>query len=139
MRSIVRVVVACGLAALCTAARAQQAQQGSKEAQGPKKGACKADAEKLCKDVQPGGGKMIECLKQHQADLSPACSSNMKAVRQELKKVSDACEPDVERYCFDTPMGKGGIASCLKKHSNELSADCKTAVSKAKGKAAAAK
>jgi hypothetical protein len=31
-------------------------------------------------------------------------------------------------------MGKGGVASCLKKHSDDLSADCKTAVASMKQK-----
>ena len=26
---------------------------------------CKRDVPKFCKDVNPGGGKIVECLKQH--------------------------------------------------------------------------
>jgi hypothetical protein len=92
------------------------------------KGACKADADKLCKDVTPGGGAILECLKKHQSEVSPKCANNLKA----LKQVSNACEPDVEKFCWDTPIGKGGIAGCLKKHAADLSPDCKAAVSKAK-------
>jgi hypothetical protein len=103
-------------------------------AQGVHKGACKADAQKLCSDVQPGEGKLLECLKTHQADLSPACATNIKSAQQAIKQMSDACEPDVEKYCFDTPAGKGGIASCLKKHQADLSEGCKDAVAKAKTK-----
>jgi hypothetical protein len=98
------------------------------------KGACKADVQKLCADVQPGEGRIIECLKTHQAELSPQCSTNMKAAQQAIKQVSDACEPDIEKYCFDAPVGKGGVASCLKKHQADLSAACKDAVAKAKPK-----
>ena len=29
------------------------------------KGACKADAEKFCKDVKPVHGNMAQCMKQH--------------------------------------------------------------------------
>jgi hypothetical protein len=99
-------------------------------AAGTQKGACKADAQKLCPDVQPGDGKLLECLKTHKAELSPQCTSNMKAVKQ----VSDACEGDVEKFCWDTPIGKGGIASCLKSHAADLSPGCKDAVAKAKQK-----
>ena len=35
--------------------------------------ACKPDAEKFCKDVKPGKGLIIRCLKQHQAELSANC------------------------------------------------------------------
>jgi Cysteine rich repeat len=40
--------------------------------------ACQSDMEKFCQGVQPGDGRIIACLQQHQADLSPACSSQMK-------------------------------------------------------------
>ena len=35
--------------------------------------ACKGDIEKYCKGMRPKGGKLAKCLKQHQAQLSPAC------------------------------------------------------------------
>ena len=36
---------------------------------------CAADIQKFCKDVKPGEGRIIECLKSHQSKLSQACSS----------------------------------------------------------------
>jgi hypothetical protein len=121
MLSVTKCVVAGALAAFFTTAGAQQ-------------GACKEDLDKLCKDVTPGEGRMLECLKSHQAEVSPKCSSHLKQVQQQLKEVSAACEPDVEKFCWEAPIGKGGLASCLKKHSAELSPECKAAVTKAKGK-----
>lgn len=35
--------------------------------------ACKQDVEALCKGIQPGGGRIVNCLKEHQKDLSDAC------------------------------------------------------------------
>ena len=119
--SVTKCLLTVALAAFFTTAGAQQ-------------GACKEDVDKLCKDVTPGGGKMVECLKTHQSELSPKCSSHLKQVRQQLKHVSAACEPDMEKFCWDAPIGKGGLASCLKKHSEELSPDCKGAIAKAKPK-----
>ncbi|HEU0188170.1 MAG TPA: cysteine rich repeat-containing protein [Gallionellaceae bacterium] len=37
--------------------------------------ACKGDIEKVCKDVKPGGGRILRCLKQHEDTLSPACKA----------------------------------------------------------------
>ena len=34
-------------------------------------GACKADVQKFCSDVQEGQGRIIACLKAHGPDLSP--------------------------------------------------------------------
>lgn len=37
------------------------------------KEACREDAEKFCKDIQPGEGKIVRCLKEHEASLSEKC------------------------------------------------------------------
>jgi len=39
--------------------------------------ACRGDAQKLCKDVKPGEGRIVECLKSHQSELSPPCAQSM--------------------------------------------------------------
>jgi hypothetical protein len=127
MRILERLLLGGAMVALLSSSHALAAAKGEK-------GACKADAQKLCSDVQPGEGKLIECLKTHQAELSPQCTTNMKAAEQTMKQVSDACEPDIEKYCFEAPIGKGGMASCLKKHQADLSAGCKDAIAKAKSK-----
>src|SRR6202012_4963113 len=35
--------------------------------------ACGADVRSLCAGVPPGGGRIMECISNHAADLSPAC------------------------------------------------------------------
>jgi len=35
--------------------------------------ACAGDARKFCADVQRGGGRIIACLHQHDAELVPVC------------------------------------------------------------------
>ena len=126
MRSVTKVVVGGALAALVSSAYAAQQQ-----------GACKADVDKLCKDVQPGEGRILECLQTHKSEVSPKCTAEIKQVQAAVKQMSQACEPDIEKFCFNTPVGKGAIAKCLKQHANDLSADCKTAVAKAKSSAKA--
>jgi hypothetical protein len=103
-------VVVFSLLALPLSARAQDA--------------CKADAEKLCKDIPPGGGRIIGCLKSHEADLSPACKERMAAGKARMERVKEACKPDVEKFCQGIKPGDGRIAACLKSHDSELAPAC---------------
>ncbi|MCX7305540.1 MAG: cysteine rich repeat-containing protein [Hyphomicrobiales bacterium] len=41
--------------------------------------ACKADFEKLCPGVQPGGGRPLECLSKQLDALSPECKTVVEA------------------------------------------------------------
>jgi Cysteine rich repeat len=43
--------------------------------------ACKDDSAKLCKGTKPGGGRILQCLKQHEGELSPACKEKMNQPR----------------------------------------------------------
>lgn len=50
------------------------------------KEACKEDNEKFCKDAPGGRGRIMKCLMQHEADLSPNCKkeiAEMKAMRHQ--------------------------------------------------------
>jgi cysteine rich repeat protein len=40
---------------------------------GPMQGACKPDIQSLCGSVQPGGGRIRDCMREHRAQLSAAC------------------------------------------------------------------
>ena len=40
--------------------------------------ACQADFEKYCPGVQPGGGRVIECLAEHLDKLTPQCQAVVK-------------------------------------------------------------
>ena len=89
---------------------------------------CKADVEKFCPQVKPGGGRIAQCLKQNQAQLSASCQERIKMVAARLKEVHQACEDDVQQYCAGVKPGEGRIAQCLKQHKDKLSAECKTQI-----------
>jgi hypothetical protein len=44
--------------------------------------ACSADLQQLCAGVQPGGGRMLACLKQHRDQVSPACKQAVMSALQ---------------------------------------------------------
>lgn len=39
--------------------------------------ACEDDVMRLCKGVVPGGGRILQCLKDHENELSPECKAKM--------------------------------------------------------------
>lgn len=104
-RTALAAAVLAGLWAASTAALAQGAGMGQ---------ACKADAGKLCPGVQPGGGRVLACLKQHEAELSPDCQAALPRLSQ--------CAAQVQQLC-----GQGKpreMRNCLKDHREELGAAC---------------
>ena len=44
--------------------------------------ACKADVEKLCAGIQRGGGRIVECLKQNEAQVSAPCKDAIAKARE---------------------------------------------------------
>ncbi|ABM39119.1 cysteine rich repeat-containing protein [Polaromonas naphthalenivorans] len=81
--------------------------------------ACRADYSRLCADTQPGGGRIAQCLKAHQAELSGACQASMGIISQ--------CGEQVKKLC-GTQTGRAEARQCLQAHANDLSAECRAAI-----------
>ena len=54
-------------------AQSPPAQAPSQEAVAAARAACETDIQKLCAGVQPGGGRILVCLKQHKDQVSDGC------------------------------------------------------------------
>jgi cysteine rich repeat protein len=56
-----------------------QTEQSPEEAAGGKQNlqrmrkACDEDVKKLCPDIRPGGGRILQCLRGQESNLTPAC------------------------------------------------------------------
>ena len=89
-------------------------------------GACLKDAKAQCPGVEPGGGKIRECLKSHIKDLSDECKEVLvKAVNVK------ACADDVKKHCADVQAGEGRLEACMKSHVADVSDACKVAMANA--------
>ena len=89
-------------------------------------GACLKDAKAQCPGVEPGGGKIRDCLKTHIKDLSDECKEVLvKAVNVK------ACADDVKKHCADVQAGEGRLEACMKSHAADLSDACKVAMANA--------
>ena len=94
-------------------------------------GACRADVQKLCKGVQPGGGRIAACLKQHESEISPGCRERIAEAREEVKEIAEACKADAEALCKGVQPGQGRIMRCLGEHNDKLSSACRAKISEA--------
>mmetsp|Transcript_2773 Transcript_2773/g.6900 ORF Transcript_2773/g.6900 Transcript_2773/m.6900 type:complete len:501 (-) Transcript_2773:276-1778(-) len=95
---------------------------------------CNADADVLCADVEPGGGRIRECLREQRARLSRDCQEEL--FRQEVEHADDlrfnvllynACLNDKKKFCNNKKYGNAQVKDCLEENRNdpEFSAECK--------------
>ncbi len=69
----------CGLV-LCQLAGTATAQQPSQAQTAAVKQSCRSDYQSYCAGVPTGGRASLQCLQQHQADLSPDCQAAVGAI-----------------------------------------------------------
>src|SRR5712692_3948219 len=93
---------------LALVAAAAYAQAGSEP--------CKADFEKYCPGVKPGGGAVSACVKQHESECSPVCKQALAALDAFVRARGD----DVKKYCAGVQPGEGSVEQCLKQHESQL-------------------
>ncbi len=83
--------------------------------------ACNTDAEKFCS--QGGGQVVVDCLLDHQNDISDACYDALK-VRLGNERGMRACRQDSQKFCPGVQPGGGRLVDCLIDHEQEISEDC---------------
>ena len=84
---------------------------------------CGQDLQRFCVGVQPGGGRLIQCLSSHTGELSEACGSMIASVAGG-NKLRAMCGDDLQRFCIGVQPGGGRLVLCLAAHTRELSAAC---------------
>ncbi len=92
--------------------------------------ACRADVDQFCAGVDPGGGRVIGCLNQHQLELSAPCEAVMTRISDARDRVATfrrACTADLETLCNGVPQQAGPLLECLQANEADLSSDCNAA------------
>ena len=105
-RSLLALAMSLG-ASMAFAADAADAPGGS---------ACRADTKKLCPAVRPGGGRVLACLKDRQADLSPACQAALPVMQRCAQEIQSAC---------GAGTGRRDMRSCLRSQADKISPECR--------------
>jgi hypothetical protein len=89
---------------------------------------CEREIQQHCAGVQPGEGRLRDCVKENFA----AFSETSKRAMLSSVAVVRVCKADVQRTCPDIQPGGGRIQACMKDHFAEYSDPCKQAIITAK-------
>jgi len=99
--------------------------------------ACQQDMKKLCNEIKPGEGRILNCLYSYQDKLSVTCKKQLldadPKLKQYAKEMGDAayaCIDDFEKFCTGTTVGQSRYIDCLKKNRTEVSSTCKEVLRK---------
>ncbi len=91
--------------------------------------ACGTDMQQFCANMQPGDGKLRDCMNQHQNELTAKCRDFREEARARWtamhEKFEKACKDDVSKFCSDIKPGMGRMTDCLQSHATELSSGCR--------------
>lgn len=69
------ILIALALAAASLSIGAGHAQEGDMAKY------CKADIDRLCKGIAPGGGRLLQCLKSHSKEMSVGCAQALQKLK----------------------------------------------------------
>jgi len=85
---------------------------------------CAEEIEKFCKEIKPGGGRIMECLRAHEAELCASCRGKIGELQGVIKDCEQACSGDIAQFCKEVQPGGGRIIKCLRERDKELSPSC---------------
>lgn len=85
---------------------------------------CMDEIEAYCKNVKPGGGKIIECLNGHRKELTPTCLAKVDKALAQFDEAKKICSEDIKTLCGDVTAGEGRILACMKAKKEQLSPPC---------------
>lgn len=87
---------------------------------------CAGDAQKFCPGIMPGDTRLIECLKDHEAELSAPCRARGQELKKDVSTLNQVCAGDLEKFCAEVGPEPGDKIRCLKTNEAKLSDGCRT-------------
>ena len=70
---------------------------------------CANDVQTLCPGIEPGDGRVMKCLHDNMAKLSPECKARHDKMKKAMKEVKAACHDDFDKFCADVKAGGGRV------------------------------
>ncbi len=97
---------------------------------------CTEEIRTFCADVQPGGGRILQCLKANEAKLSPGCVQRVNDLQEFVSGPLGACRDDWATLCYHprASTGRQEMIQCLQAQQAKVSAGCQKALQGVSGK-----
>ena len=86
--------------------------------------ACKTDRETLCKDAQPGNGRLMACMHDNEAKLSKGCKAKFTHVKKHMEMANKECAADLKANCATSKTAAAKM-QCLHERMDTLQPACK--------------
>ena len=99
--------------------------------------ACAKDFRALCANVQPGNGRVRECIASHMEVLAPDCraaidrsglATTAGKYGQPVRSAQWSCVQDAKQFCANVPPGAGRVVQCLQAHLPQLQPACQSSL-----------
>ena len=97
---------------------------------------CTEEIRTLCTDVQPGCGRILQCLKNNESKLSMACAQRFQDLQEFVSGPMGACRDDWVAYCYHprASMGRQEMIQCLQANQPKVATGCQKALEGMSGK-----
>jgi hypothetical protein len=91
---------------------------------------CAEETRTFCADVQPGGGRILQCLKANEGKLSQACTHRIQDLQTMVGGPLGACRDDWVANCYHprASTSRQAVVQCLQAHQAKVSAGCQKAL-----------
>jgi hypothetical protein len=90
---------------------------------------CNDDISQFCSGIQPGGGRLHDCLRDHLGELSHECQAQEFAIEQMedlAASTAESCRSELNSYCKDSTKK----LHCLWRNVDEATQECQLSVKK---------
>ncbi len=95
---------------------------------------CSEEIRVMCGNIQPGGGRILQCLKANQPALSLACVQRVNDLETTLSGALGVCRDDWVTYCYHPRSAGETTLQCLQANKTKVSPACQKALQEGSGK-----